>query len=182
MKNKILFVALTLIFISGCAALQDSRIRLSYSSISSIQPKNNIIVKVNAFVDKRTISDSVGDANKRWIKVIPENSVTEWVTDALKAELVNLGYTISDQENITNVIDGTVFDVFCDTYMSLTYNGRIGIKVILKKNGIVALERNYSVNKTCDMLWSITSAQLAKTLEMTLQETLKQAVSDINKE
>ena len=111
-----------------------------------------------------------------------ENSVTEWVTDALKAELVNLGYTISDQENITNVIDGTVFDVFCDTYMSLTYNGRIGIKVILKKNGIVALERNYSVNKTCDMLWSITSAQLAKTLEMTLQETLKQAVSDINKE
>jgi len=180
-KNKAFFVVLALIFVSGCA-WGDRMIRLSYSPVSSIQPKNNIVVKVNNFEDKRTITDTVGYSRNaygmRCAKVIPENSVSEWVTNALKAELVNLGYTISDQETTTNVINGVVFDVFCDTYF--TYDGRVGIKVILEKNGKIALERNYSANKTGGVNWAATSTSFAKTLEMALQDTLRQVVVDIN--
>ena len=181
MKNKIFFIIFVFIFVSGCA-WGDRVIRLSYLPVSSPQPKNNIVVKVNNFEDKRTITDTVGYSRNaygmRCAKVIPENSVSEWVTNALKAELINLGYTISDEKTATNVINGVVFDVFCDTYF--TYDGRIGIKVVLEKNGKITLVRNYSVNKTGGINWAATSTSFAKTLEMALQDTLRQVVNDIN--
>lgn len=180
MKLKFLLL-MFILFISGCA-WGDRMIRLSYTPVSSTQPKNNIVVKVNTFEDERIVKDAVGYSRNaygmRCAKVIPENNVSEWVTNALKAELVNLGYTISNQETTMNVINGDIFDVFCDTY--LTYNGRIGIKVILEKSGEVAMERDYSVNKSGGMNWAATSTSFAKTLEMALQDTLRQVVIDIN--
>lgn len=119
-------------------------------------------------------------AGMRCAKVIPQNGVTEWVTNALKAELTNAGYSISNQENTPNVIGGEVFDVFCDP--SLTYDGSIGIKIMLKRNNKLILEKQYAVKKSrCDLFGRIGKA-ISKTLETTLQDTLKQAVGDINKE
>ncbi len=186
--NKVKYLAkgmaiLSIFFLSGCA-FGTRRPLLIYTPVSVHQPKNNIEVKVNSFEDKRTITDTVGYSRNgygmRCAKVVPENSVTDWVTNALKAELTNAGYAVSDNENTANVIEGKAFDIFCDTFV--TYEGRISLKLILKKNGTVVLEKDYSATKSGGLNWAATPASFAKTLEMTLQEVLKQALPDINKE
>ena len=168
--------------ISGCA-WGDRRPFLTYTPLLPSQPKNNIALKILTFDDKRTIKDTVGysrnGAGMRCAKVIPQNSVTEWVTNALKAELTNVGYSISDQETTLNVIGGEVFDVFCDA--ALTYDGSIGIKVVLKRDDKVVLEKDYSAKKS-SVNFVATEKGFAKMLEITLQKTLKQVVNDINKE
>lgn len=183
MKNKISLVIISLLFISGCA-WGNRQILLSYSPVSSPQPQNNISLRIVPFGDKRTIKDTVGYSRNaygmRCAKIIPQNSVSEWVTNALKAELTNMGYSISEQEVTSNVIEGDVFDVFCDTYF--TYDGSIGIKVVLKRDGKIALEKQYSAKKSGGVNWAATGKTFAKTLEMTLQDALRQAVFDINKE
>lgn len=181
MKGKILFLMIAL-FISGCA-FGDRRTFLTYAPVLTSQPKNNITLKILPFEDKRTIKDTVGYSRNgygmRCAKVIPENSVTEWIANALKSELTNAGYSISE-EATTNMIEGEVFDVFCDTYM--TYDGRINIKVVLKRDGKVAFDRGYSSHKSGGVNWAATAKTFAKTLEMNLQETIRQVVFDINKE
>ncbi len=183
MKARFLFLMI-IFFVSGCC-FGNRRPLLTYSPVLAPQPKNSIALKITAFEDKRTIKDIVGSLRDvtsgfRFGKVIPQNSVTEWITDALKAELTNAGYSISDQENTPNVIEGEVFGVFCDA--AFTYDGSIGIKVTLKRNDKVVLEKQYSAKKSRIGNYAMTGRAFAKTLEMTLQETLKQAVSDINKE
>lgn len=183
MKTKFLFLMI-IFLVSGCC-WGNRRPLLTYSPVLAPQPKNNIALKITTFEDKRTIKDIVGSLRDvtsgiRCGKVIPQNSVTEWITDALKAELTNAGYTISNQESTLDVISGEVFSVFCDA--AFTYDGSIGIKVMLKRNDKVVLEKQYSAKKSRVGNYAMTGRAFAKTLEMTLQDTLKQVVNDLNKE
>jgi hypothetical protein len=131
----------------------------------------------------RTIKDTVGYSRNgygmRCAKVIPENNVNQWATDALKKELENAGYTVTGENDTQNVVDGAVFDIFCDTYM--TYEGRVNVKVSLKKKGETIFDKNYSATQSGGVNWAATEASFAKTLELTLQEAIKQAVYDIDK-
>jgi len=182
-KNKIFCLLIIIGFISGCA-WGDRRVILTYAPITTPQPKKNITLKVAEFDDKRTIKDTVGYSRNaygmRCAKVIPENSVTTWVTNALKAELINAGYTVSNEGSEPNLIKGVVFDVFCDTYF--TYDGRIGIAVTLLQEGKVVFDKTYSASKSGGVNWAATSKSYAKTLELTLQDALRQVIYDINKE
>lgn len=187
MKNKSLFklfvVSSIFLFISGCA-FGNRRPCLTYTPFSSSQPGNNITLRVIPFEDSRQFKDTVGYSRNGFgmpcAKVIPQNSVTEWVTSALKLELTNAGYNTSEQEDVSDVIEGEVLDIFCDTYMS--YEGRAMLKVVLKKDGKVILDKNYSANKTGGINWAATASSFAKTLDETLQDVLRQVVFDINKE
>lgn len=182
MKIKFL-VATVILFMSGCAWI-DRKPLLTYSSFSVPQPQNKIILKVIPFEDKRTIKDTVGYSRngfgQRCAKVIPQNNVAGWVTNALKLELTNAGYTISEEENTPNKIEGVVIDIFCDTYF--TYDGRASLKVSLKKDGKILIDKDYSSTKSGGANWAATSESFAKTLDMTLQDVLKQVMFDINKE
>lgn len=176
-------ILMIIFFISGCA-WGDRRPFLTYAPILTPQQKNNITLKIVTFSDKRTIKDTIGYSRNaygmRCAKFIPQNSVTEWVTNALKSELTNAGYSITSQETTPNVIEGEVFDIFCD--VSFAYEGSVGIKVVLTQSGKVVLDKQYSSKKNGGVNWAATETTFAKTLEMTLQDTLRQAVFDINKE
>ncbi len=182
MKSRFL-AFIVILLMSGCAWV-DRKPILTYSSFSTPQPQNKIILKVVPFEDKRTIRNTVGYSRNgfgtRCAKVIPQNNVAEWVTNALKLELTNAGYTLSEEENVPTKIEGVVFDVFCDTYF--TYDGRASLKVYLKKDGKVLIDKDYSSTKSGGVNWAATSESFAKTLKMTLQDVLKQVVFDISKE
>jgi len=186
MNKKLVYLAMIGIFIissSGCA-LGTRRPFLTYTPILPAQAKNNITLRVAPFKDERKIKDTVGYARNvygmRMAKVMPQNDVIEWITDSLKLELKNAGYAISDEKNAPNIIEGSVFDILCDA--CFTYDGRIALKVILKRDQKVALEKDYSIKKGYGASWAGTSKAYGKALEMTLQDAFKQVIVDINKE
>src|SRR5580704_4397437 len=136
MKHRLLLLILISGFISGCA-WGDRHPMLTYSPVANVQNKNNIVVKIVNFDDKRPVTNTVGYSRNAWgmrcAKVVPQNNVADWVTNALKAELERSGYTVaSGQDSSSNVISGEVYQVFCDTYMD--YQGSIGIKVTLQQD------------------------------------------------
>ncbi|MCD6539793.1 MAG: hypothetical protein J7K37_03735 [Candidatus Omnitrophica bacterium] len=180
-NSVITVIIISVLFLSGCA-LGVRRPFLTYTPILPPSGKNNITIKVVPFKDERKIKDTVGYVRNacgmRMAKVVPQNDVIEWVTNSLELELKNAGYTISEEENTPNVIEGSVFNILCDTYF--TYDGRIALKVILKKDQKVVLENDYSVKRGGGVNLAASSGAFAKTLEMALQETLKQVVNDIN--
>lgn len=182
MKVKI-SILMIVFFISGCA-WGDRRPFLTYAPILTPQQKNNIALKIVTFVDKRPIKDTIGYSRNgfgmRCAKFIPQNSVAEWVTNALKTELTNAGYSVTNQEYAPNIIEGEVFDIFCD--VSFAYEGSVGIRVVLKESNKVVLDKQYSSKKNGGVNWAATETTFAKTLEVVLQDTLRQVVFDINEE
>lgn len=184
--KKFEYFATLLIFIftsSGCA-LTTRRPLLTYNPVLPMQPENNIAIRVVSFKDERKIKDTTGYVRNiygmRMGKVVPQNDVIEWITDSLKSELKNAGYTVSDEKNVPNIIEGSVFDILCDVYF--TYDGRIALKVILKRDQKVALEKDYSIKKNCGPSMVGTTKAFGKTLEMILQEAFKQVIVDIDRE
>jgi len=182
MKRGIVLFFLVL-FLSGCA-FGTRRPILEYTTILPTAPKNNVAIKVHLFVDERSWSkEKVGDVKNgygmRCADIIPQNSVTEWVTDALKQELVNAGYNVSDDVSSINEINGDVLEVYTDAYWN--YGGRVKLKIKLLKEQKEVLVKEYSAQKNCGMQWAATAASFGKTLKVTLQDAMKKIIPDINK-
>lgn len=181
--KKILLLMVPVLLLSGCA-LGTRRPMLNYSIIFPSAAKNNIVVKVSDFNDERTwskakIGDVKGGFGNRCGEIIPQNSVTVWIKEALKKELNNAGYTISDDASVNNIIGGDVLEVYTDAYWN--YGGRVRLKIVLKKDGEEVLAKEYSAEKNCGMQWAATAASFGKTMELTLQDVMKQVLPDINK-
>jgi len=180
--KKILFVAVAVFLLSGCA-LGPRRPMLGYSIVLQPAVKNNIVIAVSEFKDERTWSkEKIGDVKNgygmRMGDIIPQNSVTAWVTDALKKELDNAGYIISNEVTTSNSIEGVVLEVYTDSYMN--YGGRVKVKVTLRKGEEVLFNNEYSAQKNAGMAWGYTAASYGKTMEWTLQEVMKKIIPDIN--
>jgi uncharacterized lipoprotein YajG len=62
----------------------------------------------------------------------------------------------------------------------MTYDGKVGLKVILEKDANIVLDKNYAASKSGGTNWAATEISYATTLEATLQEVIKQVVFDIN--
>jgi len=181
-KKSILVLLVCVLFVSGCA-FGTRRPTLNYTVALPSEPQNNIAIKVNEFTDERTWNkEKIGDVKNaygmRCAEIIPQNSVVAWVTDALKKELVNAGYNISDNQAVSSVAQGAVLEAYVDAYWN--YGGRVRLKVALKKDGKDVLNKEYSVQKNCGINMAARAASYAKTLEMTLQEVMKQVIPDIN--
>jgi uncharacterized lipoprotein YajG len=182
MKRWVLLSVLAIV-LSGCA-FGTRRPMLTYSVILPAASKNNIAIKVEPFKDERTWSkEKLGDVRNgygmRCADIIPQNSVTEWLTDAFKKELANAGYTVSEDQNTDINLEGIALEVYVNAYMN--YGGRIKLKVTLKKNDKEILSKEYSEEKNCGMAWASTAASFGKTIELTLQDLMKKIIPDINK-
>ena len=181
MKKSMLVLLVCVLFVSGCA-FTGRRLMLNYSVVLPAAQKNNIAVKVNQFKDERTWSKTkVGDVKNgygmRCSEIIPQNDVCVWITDAFKAELTNAGYTVNNDTAVNN-IEGAVLEVYTDAWMN--YGGRIKLNVVLKKDGKEILTKHYEVQKNCGLNWAATTESYAKTLELTLQDIMKQVIPDID--
>ena len=180
MKRGIWLIVFVL-FMSGCA-FGTRRPTLNYTVVLPAASQNNITVKVAEFKDDRTWSkEKVGDVKNmygmRCADIVPQNSVTGWVTDALKKELSNAGYTVTD-EKASSSIEGAVLEVYTDAVWN--YGGRVRLNVTLKKDGKEILFREYKAQENCGVNWAATAKSYGKSLETALQGVMKQVIPDIN--
>lgn len=177
-KNSLFYLLLVLFAISGCA-FGTRMPTLTYNTVLPPGSPKNVSIKVVSFEDKRQNKVEIGYIRNaygmRCAKVISTNGVGEWITNALKAELLNAGYVFSDDSK--NLVSGDIIEVFCDT--SFAYEGKIMVRVILKKGEEIILDKNYSAKEE-EMNWAATAGTITKVLEKTLQNVIKQVVFDIN--
>jgi uncharacterized lipoprotein YajG len=181
-KGMALILISFLILLSGCA-FGTRKPLLTYSTILSAAPKNDIVVKVHPFKDERTWSkEKIGDVKNgygmRCADIIPQNDVAEWITDAFKKELTNAGYTVTDDVNTTATIEGVVLEVYVDAWMN--YGGRVKLNMVLKKGEKSILDKEYYATKNCGLNWAATAETYGKTIQLTLQDLLSKVIPDIN--
>jgi len=153
-----------------------------YSVITEPQSEKNIDIHVAQFEDERLETEVIGHVRNGYgmktAKVITTSNIPDWVTEAMKAELQNIGYTITDDPNTLNVVGGEVIKVYCDSYIA--YDGEVGIEVTLKKGKEEVFSRKY-LGKDSSMNFAARAKSFAITLERCLQKALSDAVHDIDR-
>lgn len=171
----LLIVALSCL--TGCK----TRIPLTYQPIQQKCASNNIPVSVASFQDSRKNPAIVGSKRNGYgisiIKIITQDSATDWVTNALKAEMSNAGYAITESSSdATYEVSGTLLNVYTTTYF--IYHGRMSILVSVQKNGEKVFEKTYNTKKSGGFNWFATNKSCSKTLEINLQEVCAQFIKD----
>lgn len=121
----------------------------------------------------------------RTADVIPTNSVTEWVTQAIRTELQNNGYTVSigtlagNSASTSAVVSGEVLNVFCDQYVN--YTGQVTLVVRVTKGGKEVLNKHYTGEGSAGTAWAMTTESYAQSLALALSSALNHFVSDLDK-
>ena len=172
-----ILIGLTL---SSCA-FGTRRPVLSYTAITPSSPSNGIPIYVAPFSDERFDKDLIGYMRNgygmRTAKVITETNLSDWVTDALKAELANAGYTVVDKDPDAAQVSGEILQVFCDAFWM--YEGKVELDVSLRQGDAEILREKYR-GTSQDVNIAGTSKSYALTLEKSLQNLLRDVVRDVN--
>ena len=144
-------------------------------------------VFLEPFRDERSDKTVVGTVRNglgmRTADVVPTNSVPVWVTEAIRTELINSGYTVtngappstSSPGNI--LISGDVLDVFCDMYMS--YSGRVSFVAKVKDNRGELLNKHYNGEGSAGMAIGGASDSYAQSLSLALSDAIKKFIADL---
>ena len=151
-------------------------------------PKNVQIV-LKPFTDQRSNKKVVGTVRNalgmRTAEVIPTNSVTDWVTQALGTELRNDGYTVVSEipagtpRGASAVVSGEILNVFCDMYFS--YTGQVSLVAKVSQDGKEVLNKHYAGEGSAGVAVAMTAESYAQSLALALSSALKQFVSDLDK-
>lgn len=175
--SKFLIVSL-MISLSGCA-FGTRRPILSYTAVTPIRTPNNIAIKVVVFEDSRVNKKTIGEVKNAYgmktADVITDTNIAEWITNALKSELRNAGYTVI--EAAENKIQGEILKVYCKALLS--YEGEVMIKVSLRKGNKKLLDKMYS-GEASKLNLACTAKGYGVTLEESLQQAMVKVVSDVD--
>jgi hypothetical protein len=161
--------------------------------IANAAPKSapkNVQILLNSFVDERSDKKGVGTVRNgfgmRTADVIPTNSVSDWVTQALKTELQNEGYTVdianagkSSTKPGGRVISGEILKVWCDMYFS--YTGEVSLLITVSQDGKDVFNKNYSGEGSAGTVWAATETSYAQSLALALAAALKPFLTDLDK-
>jgi hypothetical protein len=149
-------------------------------------PKKARITLV-AFVDQRTEKKAVGTMRNgfgvRTADVLATNSVTDWVTQAVKMDLEKSGYTVigaagSVQAGAGAVVSGEVLNVFCDMYMS--YTGRVSLLMRVSRDRKELSTKHYSGEGSAGIAFAGTAESFAESLSLALAAALRQFIADLD--
>jgi hypothetical protein len=157
---------------------------------AAVQPgSKNVQIVLKPFTDQRSDKKVVGTVRNafgmRTAEVIPTNSVTDWVTQALGTELRNNGYTVVSEmpagaaQGTSAVLSGEILNVFCDMYFS--YNGQVSLVAKLSQDGKEVLNKHYAGEGSAGVAVAMTAESYAQSLALALSSALKQLVSDLDK-
>src|SRR3989338_11527528 len=130
-KNVTLFLTaiLLVIWTSGCA-FGTRHLTLGYEKGTVSKPQNNIMIYVKSFVDDRLDKEVCGRVRNGWglecAKIVSNTDISEWVTNAMKAELNNLGYTVTNYDT-KNRVEGSVIEVNVTSMMM--YEGKVLLEI-----------------------------------------------------
>lgn len=148
----------------------------------------NVAIVLNAFGDQRSDKKGVGTVRNgfgmRTAEVIPTNSVPQWVTEAMRTELKNAGYTLASEPPASGAppgsvaVNGDVLNAFCDVYF--TYTGQVSLLVKANRDGKVLLDRHYSGEGSAGLNVAATEESYAQSLALALSAALKKFVADLD--
>jgi hypothetical protein len=140
-----------------------------------------------ALVDQRTDKKAVGTMRNgfgmRTADVLATNSVTEWVTQAVRTELEDSGYTVvraagGAAASGQTVVTGDVLNVFCDMFMS--YTGQVSLLMRVSRDGKEVSTRHYSGEGSAGIAFAGTAESFAESLALALATAVKQFVADLD--
>ncbi|TAM49973.1 MAG: hypothetical protein EPN57_22930 [Paraburkholderia sp.] len=163
--------------------------RTSVAHAAETPPSRNVQIVLKPFADERSNTRTVGTTRNafgmRMADVIPSNSVSDWVTRAVRAELESNGYSVIEGKQGDNVpstsviVSGEILNVFCDMYMS--YTGQVSLVIRLNRDGKELLNRHYAGEGSAGLAIAATSESYSRSLALALQSALQKFVSDLNK-
>lgn len=172
-------IAALLVLITGCAIA--TRPVLIYSPVTPVKPRNNMAIQVKRFHDNRLNKSVIGHMRSgfgfKTFEVVTQTNVAEWATSALTSELSNAGYDVVAKDS-SSELAGEIFGAYCDAYLS--YEGLAEIKVSLKKDNKIILDKTYA-GRAQEINWAATGEGYASTLKSALQNAISQVVADVNR-
>ncbi|MGN6319405.1 YajG family lipoprotein [Trinickia sp.] len=149
----------------------------------------NIQIFLQPLADERSDKGTVGTTRNafgmRMADVVPKNDVSEWVTQAMKTELENSGYTVVEGKpqagasSTSIAVSGEILNVFCDMYMS--YTGQVSLVVRLKRGDAELLNKHYAGEGSAGLAVAATSESYARSLALALSSALQKFVADLNR-
>lgn len=186
------------VFLSGCAfgtrqptlvyppASESGEKAVAHAAVKP-SPKNVQIV-LKPFTDQRSDKKVVGTVRNafgmRTADVIPTNSVSDWVTQAMRTELRNSGYTVISEiptdtsQGASAVVSGEVLNVFCDMYFS--YTGQVSLVAKVSQDGKELLNKHYAGEGSAGLAVAATAESYTQSLALALSSALKKFVSDLD--
>lgn len=192
-KTTLVFV----VFLSGCA-FGTRNATLIYppkpeshtgpvAQAAAAPAAKNIALVLAPFSDERTDKKVIGTMRNgfgmRTADVVAMNSVPEWVTQAIKTELENSGYSVATGAASGNgagaVVSGEVLNVFCDMYMN--YTGQVSLLAKASKDGKEVLNKHYSGEGSAGVAFAGTAESFGRSLSLALAVAVKQFVSELDK-
>lgn len=185
MKTLVLSIILMALsfFSCGCAATPI----LKYTAVVPKSSPTNIVIYVSDFKDSRPnkgtgiIGDVINGLGMRVADIKEPPNVIQWITSSFKEELRNAGYQISSNETSLK-IEGDILNI--SGLVSFTYGGTIFVKIRLKRDGDVLLDKTYRGNSSKLGMTEISldiSTGCEKVLNKSLQQVIQQAIADIDK-
>ncbi|MDN3508001.1 MAG: hypothetical protein P0S94_03665 [Simkaniaceae bacterium] len=169
-----------LIFFTSCSR----QIDLAYDPVIEKVDKRDVNVVVNRFEDVRKIPH-VGSMRNLYgmpiVKLHTKHDVPEWVTEAVKLELENAGYSISDTPTDGDAyeVNGKVMNAYATSYF--IYHGRMSIEVVVMHGGDEVLRKVYQTNKHGGLNWLAQPKSFTRTLKLNLQEVCRNLITDVNR-
>ena len=148
----------------------------------------NVHIVLKPFADQRSDKKVVGTVRNglgmRTADVIPTNNVADWVTQAVRTELQDNGYSVTSEalddnsESPSAVLSGEVLNVFCDMYFN--YTGQVSIIVRVNKDETELINRHYAGEGSTGIVWAGTEESYAESLELALSSALNQFITDLD--
>jgi len=192
-------VLVSVVFLAGCAfgtrqptliyppASESSEQSVAHAADKPSPKTVRIVLK--PFTDQRSDKKVVGTVRNalgmRTADVIPTNSVTDWVTQAMSTELRNKGYTVISElptdtsQGTSAVVSGEILNVFCDMYFS--YTGQVSLVAKVSQDGKELLDKHYAGEGSAGLAVAMTAESYAQSLALALSSAVKQFVADLDK-
>jgi len=150
-------------------------------------PKTVKII-LRQFTDQRSDKKVVGTVRNAFgmktAEVIPTNSVADWVTEAVRRELLDSGYNVVDESAVADsdiaVVSGEVLSVFCDTYFS--YSGQVSLLARVKRGDKELLNKHYAGEGSAGLAWAGTKSSYAQSLALALESALHKFIPDLDRQ
>jgi hypothetical protein len=178
MKN-ILLLIISIFCFTACT----TKAPLGYTPVIEKQEENHISLKIEEFDDLRAEGQKIGALRNGFgmpiVKIITDESVPNWVTNAFKMELTNAGYSIVDTHSADSyLIEGKIIKAFASSYV--LYHGSMVVEIFLKKNDQVIFQKIYKTHENGGANWIGQASMCAETLKYNLQEICKRFITDLN--
>jgi hypothetical protein len=173
----------TLVYPPEKAEISDAKVAEAAAS-PTINGKS---VVLQQFADQRSNKECIGEVRNglgmRTADVVAENSVTEWVTQAVKEEMEKAGYKVTKVDSITMpttdivVLTGDIITVYCIALFS--YEGEVSFFAILQKDGKEILNKRYTGKGSAGLNWAASSSSYGYSLSVALASAASNLVDDI---